>query len=231
MSRRMTGAVSLGDNMGDSAFEMQRTVWPRWTKYVDGTLAPAELAGGAIAELLDTSGGIDYFNFSSKRGLVPIASRVEWRSEPISNFTIRFRLPSGKPTEFEKLDRGITNQIGVTPHAHVHSFCRGQRRQSALLASAIARTADIVAYLKNGLYAHERPEQWKEAWRENRDDGVVFLAAGYQGLIKAGYPLVVLTPEPNNNAAPPLCLFDDMWKPYQELKEYNGGFAAIWSKK
>ena len=100
--------------LSQSAADFQNVVWPvvsRFPLVGGGTLRPVEAVATAdFKDDLDLLAGIDAWQVDRgipmMRGL---ASRVQWGGR-YDTFSIRYRLPSGQPTEFAKRLTSIQNK-------------------------------------------------------------------------------------------------------------------------
>lgn len=144
-------------DLGDSAFEFQRVVWPRIQGWCGGgELMPVEaVAAEGFTKQLDVLAGIDAWQIHTENGIRGIASRVQWDDArpdfPYCTFTIRKLRFNGSDTEYKKRVRALNDAGGwLYPYLTSHAYVRMPRRSGALAAVAIAKTRDIVEMIGIG---------------------------------------------------------------------------------
>ncbi len=136
--------------LSQSAHDFQHIVWPivnRFPIVGGGTLKPVEAVSEAsFKDELDLLAGIDAWqiitNAPAIRGL---ASRVQWGPKPYNTFSIRYQLPSGKPTEFSKRLTSIRNKDNghLFPHLTIQAYLDSQ--SGNVLSCAAIKTEDLFA--------------------------------------------------------------------------------------
>src|SRR5947207_2449652 len=92
-------------DLSDSAFDMQRLVWPAIAPWCGGgEFYPVESkADVSLAQDLDILAGIDGFQkIQQKCVMRGIASRIQWADKAWDTFTIRKSRSSGADTELKK---------------------------------------------------------------------------------------------------------------------------------
>lgn len=135
--------------LSQSAADFQKVVWPVVSSFPvvgGGTLKPVEAVATAdFKDDLDLLAGIDAWQVDKgvpmMRGL---ASRVQW-SNRYDTFSIRYRVPSGQPTEFAKRLTSIQNRDKghLFPHFTVQAFL--DQQGGNLLSCAVIETATLFA--------------------------------------------------------------------------------------
>jgi len=168
-------------DLGDSAFEFQRVVWPRIQRACGGgTLIPVEsVTEAAFAKQLDVHAGVDAWQIKDSAGMRGIASRVQWddgrRGFPYCTFTVRRARLTGVETEYDKRLRAIRSKEGwLFPYLTVQAFLTQPKRAGVLLACAVARTVDVVDMIANDLCVEQRTTNaafWVVPWDEMRNQG------------------------------------------------------------
>ncbi len=133
--------------LSQSASDFQRIVWPIASAFPlvgGGLLRPVEAVATAdFKDDLDLLAGIDAWQVDRgipmMRGL---ASRVQWGGR-YDTFSIRYRLPSGQPTEFAKRLISIQNKDKghLFPHFTVQAYLA--RQGGDLLSCAVVETTAL----------------------------------------------------------------------------------------
>jgi len=137
----------LFQTLSQSAADFQHIVWPIASSFPlvgGGTLKPVEATATAdFKDDLDLLAGIDAWQVDRgvpmMRGL---ASRVQWCGR-YDTFSIRYRVPSGQPTEFAKRLTSIRNkdQGHLFPHLTVQAYL--EQPGGHLLSCAVVETAAL----------------------------------------------------------------------------------------
>lgn len=130
--------------LSQSAADFQNVVWPVVSQFPlvgGGMLRPVEAVATAdFKDDLDLLAGIDAWQVDRgipmMRGL---ASRVQWGGR-YDTFSIRYRLPSGQPTEFAKRVTSIQNKGKghLFPHFTVQAYL--DQAGGKLLSCAVIET-------------------------------------------------------------------------------------------
>lgn len=130
--------------LSQSAADFQNVVWPVVSQFPvvgGGILRPVEAVATAdFKDDLDLLAGIDAWQVDRgipmMRGL---ASRVQWGGR-YDTFSIRYRLPSGQPTEFAKRLTSIQNKDKghLLPHFTVQAYL--DQAGGNLLSCAVIET-------------------------------------------------------------------------------------------
>ena len=135
--------------MNDSHRQMIDLVMPRMLPLIGGgnIYAVETIVDNEFASRLDMECGVDLWQRLPDGGHRPIASRVQWGERAWDTFTIRRGRPSGKPTEYHKLKRAISNGWGyLYPAITVHAYIDGTRENPGeVLSAGAARTPDVMA--------------------------------------------------------------------------------------
>lgn len=169
---RASTRMQFADNLGDSAYDFQRAVWPVIGDRVGGgdVKHVESVASEGFARDLDTMAGIDAWQIlSNGRGIRGIASRVQW-GRPYRTFTVRRTTGNGGRTEYDKRLDAITSDRGlVYPHLTIHAYVTA-RRTGSLLAAAAVRTDELIRLCDESRV------------RTNRDDGSTFFWVPWSAL-------------------------------------------------
>ncbi len=114
--------------MSQSASDFMNITWPVASKFPligGGSIKPVEaVAINDFKDELDLLAGIDAWQINFETPMIRgMASRIQWRNRH-DTFSIRFKLPSGQPTEFDKRLISIANkQHGhLFPHITVQAY-------------------------------------------------------------------------------------------------------------
>lgn len=134
-----------------SADEFRHTVWPHFSDALGGgALIPVEtVTDSTFAVALDALGMTDAWQVVSGTGIRGLATRIQWGPKSWDTWTIRKRLPSGRPTEYDKLTRDSDWHL---PQYVIQAYvCDG-----VLLGAAAIQTSDLQQILRNGWHGPER---------------------------------------------------------------------------
>jgi len=151
---------------------------------------------------LDYIAGIDAWHVAKcDKQMRGLASRVQRSSEPFNNFTIRYKLASGKPTEYEKRLEAINSQRDngtnwLYPDITVQAYINGQTNQ--LMSWAVMSTKQLflaAEYLiKNGEVGN--PDYSDDYGFRTGPDGNTFLYISWKYLeIPMIYPITPPAPD------------------------------------
>lgn len=101
-------------------------------------------------DVFDLSGGVDvWLKESNKAKLIyGVANRVQWGPKPYDTFTIRYRLPSGGLTEYQKRLEAIESGA-IYPKFTVQSYISSDRKE--LYSCAIVLTKDLIYFVRDAL--------------------------------------------------------------------------------
>ena len=135
--------------MSQSASDFMNVAWPvasRFPLIGGGCIRPVEaIAMNDFRDELDCLAGIDAWQIDRETPMIRgMASRIQWRTRH-DTFTIRFKLPSGRPTEFDKrLNSIINKQHGhLYPHITVQAYL--SEPGGSLLSCAAIETEKLFA--------------------------------------------------------------------------------------
>jgi hypothetical protein len=137
------------------------------------------MADNPALTALDKYGGIDCLFVTDDGQLQGIAHRVNWRPEPIENFTVTVSRPSGAPTEFDRRLQTFrrSDEHFVVPHYTVQAFVE-RRRTGRLLLCMMVDTRDLFEFIvANPDYLDPR---------RNPYDGSTFIGIWTEDLRRAG---------------------------------------------
>jgi len=137
-------------DLGDSASEFLRAVWPKIKPWMGGgELYPVEaVTHDGFDKHLDTLSGIDAWQIKHNHGIRGIASRVQWidpnnpKHKRFDTFSIRTKRPNGAETELAKRMRVIRDPDGgwLLPEFTVQAYMSEPKREGDLLSVAVVRT-------------------------------------------------------------------------------------------
>jgi len=140
-------------DLGDSAFEFLRVVWPQIEPWMSGgELYPVEaVSHDGFNKHLDALAGIDAWQIKHNHGIRGIASRVQWidpdnpKHKRFDTFSIRTKRPNGAETEFAKRMRIIRDPDGgwLLPEFTVQAYVSEPKREGELLSVAVVRTRQL----------------------------------------------------------------------------------------
>lgn len=158
-------------------------------------------------DVFDIEAGVDVWVKDTRgAGLIyGLANRVQWCAKPFDTFTVRYKLPSGGMTEYQKRLESIEKE-SVYPRFTVQSYVSADRKD--LYSCAVVLTRDLILYLKDALAKmRERHQEIVDvtgselpfhcvkinqmAVYANDRDGVQFCAVEWGKLKEAGVHLKV----------------------------------------
>ena len=140
MSSTVTYAIS------ESAEAFLELVWPIMAKYVGGRLLPIETDGqDESKKALDTLAGIDAWYILDGVGMHGVASRVQWVSTSYDTFTIRYGLPSGGDTEWQKRVRALREGYEA-PYWTAQGYAALPKSENRLLNAGFTLTTTLYEY-------------------------------------------------------------------------------------
>jgi hypothetical protein len=171
--------------MSESSDDFLHIVWPRISHYIGGgTVLPVEtVVDKDFAKQLDMKGGIDAWQvIENQMGLRGIASRVQW-GHNFDTFTVRYLLPSGCKTEYDKRMYAIQNpEIGlVYPFLTIQAYLTDKK--GSFTSAAIIKTKELYQSMI------DHPAIWKD---RTAAGGNVFKYVDWEALTIAGYGIIVV---------------------------------------
>lgn len=187
-------------DLGDSAFEFQRLVWPEIGPRIGGGyVIPVEaVSDHEFAKELDVLAGIDAWHIIKKRNCVrALASRVQWTNRPYDTFTIRYKRDSGTITEYTKrLDAFLNKDKGyLYPHVTIQAYVSTPRRNGLFLSAGACQTERMFSLIEDNILGHRgmvpRFEKTGYQWGTRRTDNATFIVASWDWLAKNGVQVVV----------------------------------------
>ena len=142
--------ASVARDLSDSAFDMQRLVWPAIASWCGaGEFYPVESkADVSLAQDLDILAGIDGFQKRYKQGVIRgIASRIQWGTKDWGTFTIRLARKSGNDTEVKKRLFALAHRDEgyLYPAITVQAYIT-ERRVGSLVSVAVAHTKELIPW-------------------------------------------------------------------------------------
>lgn len=176
-------------NLGDSAFDMQRLVWPAISSWCGGgEYCPVETkADISLAQDLDILAGIDGFQKRPERGVMRgIASRIQWGEKDWGTFTIRKSRSSGTDTELKKRLWQLQHRHEgyLYPHITVQAYIT-KARTGNLLSVAIAYTHELIPYAYKA-FATQQSGVWEKKAQDTDGSWSIFLAVDWAKYEAAG---------------------------------------------
>lgn len=180
--------ADVAESMRWSSALFAGQVWP----IISGEIGGGELIlmegrpDTHLALMLDARAGIDGWQLIQNGGIRGIASRVQKSERVWRSFTVRYRLPSAAPTEYQKRKHAIESDDGqIYPHFTVHAYAKTET--GPITAVAVCRTKDLISAIDAGLAV------------ERMCSGTTFKAIFWDCMSKAGYEVKIWEPD----ATPP----------------------------
>ncbi|MCE1183393.1 MAG: hypothetical protein LWW81_13990 [Rhodocyclales bacterium] len=182
----------LFQTMSQSASDFINITWPVVSNFPligGGSIKPVEaVTTNDFKDELDLLAGIDAWQINVETPMIRgMASRIQWRSR-YDTFSIRFKLPSGQPTEFDKRKISIANkQYGhLFPHITVQAYL--SEPGGGLLSCAAITTEnlfEVAARLVDGggLDANRNPSLYGT---QVLHDGTTFIYLSWRYLAHLG---------------------------------------------
>jgi len=171
----------------ESSSNFVNIIWPRIKPQIGGGyLIPVEsVTDSKFAEYLDTQAGIDAWQvLGNVDGIRGIASRVQVSKtqNPFNSFTVRYKLASGRETEYQKRMRAIkcTDRGLLFPFLTIQSFIDKEKK---FLSAAAIRTASLFESIMLC------PDIWH---KRVAYDGNVFIYAFWEDLQRNGYNIIIV---------------------------------------
>lgn len=166
-------SLSVENAIRRSSKDFVEVVWPQVSGPLGGgDLIPVEtVTANHFATILDRTAGIDAWIVQRDRHVFGLGSRVQWMREdqvPYKTFTVRLKLPSGRPTEYAKRQDQIATRGSIYPEWTAQAYLAdGDRR---LLTAALASTRDVIAAVTLGVgFERSNPDGtrfWCVPWRD-----------------------------------------------------------------
>ena len=172
-------SVAIDQAISDSARDFRDLVWPLFADELGGgQLVPVEsVTQSGFAATLDMLGMTDAWQVVSPFGLRGLATRIQWGATPWDTWTIRCKLPSGRPTEWHKLTQdGAWHRPSYVIQAYVK-----QKGSGPVLSAACIQTVDLRELLIDGFY---------EGPRRNPSDGNLFVYVYWLMAELRGYQVI-----------------------------------------
>ena len=133
-----------------------------------------------LALELDQKSGIDGWHICNN-GIRGIASRIQKGDKAWNTFTIRLSRDSGTKTEYEKRLEAISGDKGwIYPHITVQAYSKTE--DGPILSVGVARTEDIMCYIKEGNN------------KTNRTTNAVFAVCPWDSMKQKGYKVWMYIP-------------------------------------
>jgi hypothetical protein len=171
----------------ESSSNFVHIVWPKIKQQIGGGyLIPIEsVTDSKFADYLDTQSGIDAWQvLGNTDGIRGIASRVQVSKtqNPFNSFTVRYRLASGRETEYQKRMRAIkcTDRGLLFPFLTIQSFIDKEKK---FLSAAVIKT---VSLFESVMLC---PDLWH---KRVAPDGNVFIYAFWEDLQRNGYNIIIV---------------------------------------
>ena len=174
-----------------SASDFSEIVWQRLGKRVGGgRIIVSEMIAldGSLLSKQDLESGVDAWQLlGNSMGMRGIASRVQW-GESYKTFTIRYRLRSGNPTEWQKRLIAITHDRDglLYPAITVQAYLNGK----TLLDAAAVRTPDLYRWaIPRVRDAEKRGICNPPRFMSNDGDGNLFVVVKWSELLQNDPPI------------------------------------------
>lgn len=173
-------------NITDSAYDTKRLVLPKIQelKWLQGEFTQIEITTDKefkkLAKSFDTLSGVDIWQVENKNGIIGIANRIQWPykwNKNLATFTVRYELPSGYETEYQKRYRALNSKGKyIYPYIAIQSYIKMPRRKGSLIAMGMGFTKDIIKMILEGkCRKRENPRDHNKFyavyWNEMREYG------------------------------------------------------------
>jgi hypothetical protein len=197
--------------ISDNARVFRDVVWPRVCDILGGgELIPVEgEATSKMCTLLDVFAGIDYWRIESDIAVQGIGSRISSVSPEgrlYNTFTLRYSLPSGRPTEFQKRVKALADDQFVVAKWTIHAYVL----RDELVSVGIIDTRDLVRVAQvQELLLRESPDVPDCFISEGRNgaDDSTFLVLPWEHLLQQpAVQMTVLKFETRQGAFRPILL-------------------------
>lgn len=179
-------AGTFNHAMSQSARDFHNLILPIFKKIWRGCeFLHTEANADDLSKALDSYSGIDVVRINhASKAVTGIASRIQRSDKNWATFTVRCKRDNGTPTEYVK--RICALQYGdIIPALTYQAYVAPTGDK--LIAAAIARTADIWAFITGGniLTRHTNAEQIGQA---------AFYVVRWQDMLKKNFEVVRITP-------------------------------------
>lgn len=177
-------------DLGDSAFDFVRAVWPVIGGWCGGgEIVPTEASDDpSMTELFDRHAGIDAWQVvGSRSAMRGIASRVQYAPHTYASFTIRASRSTGAETELEKRLAAMQDRTAgwLFPSITAQAYL-SERRTGVVLGAAVVYTAELYRFILDGREGVEYER------RTTASDGNEFVAVYWSDLRDAGLKIRTL---------------------------------------
>ena len=170
---------TVKQDMDKSAAAFKNLVWPIVLPVIGGgdLLQMENVKDSNFAKILDIKAGIDGWQIH-RDGMQGIASRIQQGEKAWNTFTIRLARDSGAQTEYEKRRIAIKTGMYIYPYLTIQAYVKTWK--GPLLSVGIAKTADIIEFIKRGLNT------------VRRTTNATFAVCVWQKIKVAGYRVAIL---------------------------------------
>ncbi len=148
-------------DLTDSAHDFQQLVYPKLIErgFLVGRLELIEAATEErVAKLLDTLTGMDSWLIEDGKGIVGLASRVQWGTSTWDSFTVRKERLTGSQTEFAKRRIALKSDGKYLYPYYTCQAYISERRIGEILSLGIAKTKDIFEFIEKGLATENKSD-------------------------------------------------------------------------
>jgi len=169
---------NVKQDMTDSATALELLIWPSVLPWVGGgeLLQMESVNDSKFASILDMKAGIDGWQIHND-GMRGIASRIQRGDKAWNTFTIRMSRDSGVATEYEKRTVAIETGKYIYPYLTIQAYVKTW--QGPVLSVGMAKTADIMEFIKRGLNTTKRTTN------------AVFAVCPWEIMVKNKFPVKV----------------------------------------
>lgn len=177
--------ASLDARITASSRALESQIWPiatRWFPKATRLIRTEVVKGERMCADFDMKAHVNGYA-SNGRGLITIASRVQWVEKSFNSHTIRYARRTGQNYEWQTLCLAI-DRGGVYPEWMIHGYVH--KASGNPLAVGMARTRDLIAFLRQ---VGEHYFEERHMLRENPEDGTLFIVAYWDAMERAGVDL------------------------------------------
>jgi len=158
-------------------------VLPQIKNILKGNIYSIECSNkDGVKEKLDMEAGFDFILSQPNKCINGIANRVQYikpGKNPFNTFTVRYKLESGRPTEYQKRKYAIKHEC-LYPKYTIQSYV--EKGTNKLLSCSIARTKDIIDFIDKGFSIDGKTGK-------NQLDNTEFKIIPWSKLFFTGYPI------------------------------------------